>query len=1078
MNVSRYFIDRPVGAIVLSGLIVIAGALSLGRLPLTEYPRVTPPTVVVRAAYPGASPEAIADTVAAPLEQAINGVDGMLYMGSQAAGDGSLTLNVTFDAHVSPELAQVEVQNRVSRALPRLPVEVQRLGVTTQKLSPDILMVVHLVSPGGRYDPLYLSNFATRRVKDELARVPGVGDVQVWGAGDYSLRVWLDPDRMAARSLATSDVIAAIREQNVQVAAGAVGQQPSPTSAFQLAVDTRGRLSSPEEFEQIIVRTEPGGGTVRLREVARVELGADQYALRALIDNQPAVAIQVLQDPGASALEVSQKVRETMTRLAREFPAGVEHRIAYDPTVFVRASIRNVITTLLEATLLVVAVVLLFLQTWRASIIPVLAVPVSLVGTLAVMHLFGFTLNTLSLFGLVLSIGIVVDDAIVVVENVERHLALGQGPRDAAVRAMEEVTGPIIAITAVLSAVFIPTAMLAGLTGQFYRQFALTIAISTTISALNSLTLSPALSALLLKPHGEARDVLSRVLDRVIGPFTRRFNALFDRGARWYVAGVGRAIRYAAIVAVLYGGLLLLTGATFRHVPTGFVPAQDKYYLVGIAQLPNGASLDRTEAVVREMTRIALEQPGVESVAAFPGLSINGFVLNPSAAVIFAMLDPFEARTTPELSAGAIAGALNGRFAGIGGAMAAIFPPPPVPGLGAIGGFKVQIEDRAARGPRALYDATQAVLAEARTSPRLAGVFSAYQVDVPRLRLDVDRERTRQLGIPLGHVHETLQAYLGSLYVNDFTLLGRPYRVTVQADAAFRADTDGIGRLQVRAPDGTMLPIAAVATTRPSSGPDPVSRYNVHPSADINGGPAPGVSSGEAVEEMTRILEKTLPEGFAYEWTDLTYQQMRDGRGAVGVFAMAILLAFLLLAAQYNSWTLPLSVMVVVPLVLLGALAGLWVSGHDNNVFTQIGFVVLIGLAAKNAILLVEFARQQQEEGVALHAAVLEACRLRLRPILMTSLAFVMGVVPLVMATGAGAEMRRAMGVAVFSGMLGVTVFGLLFTPVAYVLVQRWREARGRTRPAAAASRAPSATAVRQDTPLQVTRSVTEVGRA
>jgi gold/copper resistance efflux pump len=1078
MSVSRFFIDRPVAAVVLSALIVIAGGLSLGRLPLTEYPRVTPPTVVVRAAYPGANPEAIADTVAAPLEQAINGVDGMLYMGSQAAGDGSLTLSVTFDAHVSPEMAQVEVQNRVSRALPRLPVEVQRLGVTTQKLSPDILMVVHLVSPGGTYDPLYLSNFATRRVKDALARVPGVGDVQVWGAGDYSLRVWLDPDRMAARSLATSDVVGAIREQNVQVAAGAVGQQPSPTSAFQLAVDTRGRLSSPEEFEQIIVRTDPGGGTVRLRDVARVELGANQYALRALIDNQPAAAIQILQDPSASALEVSQQVRDVMQHLAREFPAGVQYRIAYDPTLFVRASIRNVVTTLLEATVLVVAVVLLFLQTWRASIIPVLAVPVSLVGTFAVMHLLGFTLNTLSLFGLVLSIGIVVDDAIVVVENVERHLALGRSPRDAALRAMEEVTGPVIAITAVLAAVFIPTAMLAGLTGQFYRQFALTIAISTALSAINSLTLSPALSALLLRPHGEARDLLSRVLDRVVGPFTRGFNRLFDRGAAWYVAGVGRAIRYAAMVAVVYGGLLLLTGAAFRSVPSGFVPAQDKYYLVGIAQLPNGASLDRTEAVVRQMTQIALDQPGVESVVAFPGLSINGFVMNPSAAVIFTMLDPFEARTSADLGAGAITGALNGKFASIGGAMAAIFPPPPVPGLGAIGGFKVQIQDRGAKGPRALYDATQAVLAEARSSPKLAGVFSAYQVDVPRLRLDVDRERTRQLGIPLDHVHETLQAYLGSVYVNDFTLLGRPYQVTVQADAAFRSDTDDIGRLQLRAPDGAMVPLASVVTTRPASGPDPVSRYNVHPSADINGGPAPGVSSGEAVAEMTRILEAALPDGFAYEWTDLTYQQMRDGRGAIGVFAMAVLLAFLLLAAQYNSWSLPLSVMVVVPLVLLGALAGLWLTGQDNNVFTQIGFVVLIGLAAKNAILLVEFARQQQAEGVPLQAAVLEACRLRLRPILMTSLAFVMGVVPLVLATGAGAEMRQAMGVAVFSGMLGVTLFGLLFTPVAYVIVQGWRGAPGRTRPDGAATARAPLTVGAAEASLQATRSMTEVGHA
>ena len=1042
MNLSRFFIDRPIAAVVLSAMIVIAGVMSLGRLPLTEYPQVTPPTVVVRATYPGANPTVIANTVAAPLEQEINGVDGMLYMSSQAASDGSLTLTVTFEADVDPDLAQVDVQNRVSRAVPRLPQEVQRLGITTQKSSPDILMVVHLVSPDNKYDPLYLSNFATLRVRDELARIPGVGDVLVWGAGDYSLRVWLDPDKVAARSLTAGDVIGAIREQNVQVAAGAVGQQPSERSAFQLAINATGRLSDPDEFKNIIVRIAEDGGTVRLGDVARVELGANQYALRSLLNNQPAAAIQILQDPRASAIEVSDAVRQAMTRLSSGFPKGVEYRIAYDPTLFVRASIRNVITTLFEATGLVILVVLLFLQTWRASLIPVVAVPVSLIGTFAVMQLFGFTLNTLSLFGLVLSIGIVVDDAIVVVENVERHLALGRRPREAAMRAMEEVTSPILAITAVLAAVFVPTALLGGLSGQFYQQFALTIAISTALSAINSLTLSPALAALLLRPHGEAQDLLTRILDRTIGPFTRRFNSLFEHGATAYVSGVSRAIRYASVVSLVYVGLLLLTWAGFNRVASGFVPAQDKYYLVGIAQLPNGAALDRTEAVVREMTRIALEQPGVETVVAFPGLSINGFVRSPNAAVVFAMLDPFESRTSNDLSAAAIAGALNQKFAGIGGAMAAIFPPPPVPGLGAIGGFKLQIEDRGSNGPRALFDVTQKVAAEAAKSPMLAGVFSNYQVDVPQLFLDLDRERAKQLGVPLERVFETLQVYLGSLYVNDFNMLGRTYQVTVQADAPFRGNADHIGRLQIRAADGAMLPVSALATVRPDAGPDPVSRYNAFATADINGGPAPGVSSGEAIEEMTRILEATLPEGFAYEWTDLTYQQMRDGRGALVIFGLAIVLAFLLLAAQYNSWSLPLAVMVAVPLVLLSALAGLWVRGGDNNIFTQIGFVVLIGLAAKNAILIVEFARQLELEGVPLRNAILDACRLRLRPVLMTSLAFIMGVVPLAVATGAGAEMRQAMGVAVFAGMLGVTLFGLFLTPVAYYVVRRWTTGR------------------------------------
>ncbi|HEX4914813.1 MAG TPA: efflux RND transporter permease subunit, partial [Vicinamibacterales bacterium] len=816
--------------------------------------------------------------------------------------------------------------------------------------------------------------------------------------------------------------------------------QPSAGNAFQLAINTTGRLSDPDEFADIIVRIGKDGGVVRIRDIGRVEIGSNQYAIRSLLDNQPAAAIQILQDPKASALEVSAAVRATMTRLASEFPEGVTHRIVYDPTIFVRASIRNVVVTLFEATALVVLVVLLFLQTWRASFIPVAAVPVSLIGTFAIMNLFGFTLNTLSLFGLVLSIGIVVDDAIVVVENVERHLRLGQSPRAAAIAAMNEVTSPILAITAVLCAVFIPTAFLGGLSGEFYRQFALTIAISTVLSAINSLTLSPALAGLMLKPHGAHGDWLTRVLDRTIGPVTRRFNAFFESAAAVYVRGISRSFRLAGVVAVIYGGLLALTWAGFQQVPSGFVPAQDKYYLVGIAQLPNGAALDRTEAVVKKMTQLALDQPGVESVVAFPGLSINGFVASPNAAVMFAMLDPFESRTTDELSAASIAGALNRQFAGIGGAMAAMFPPPPVPGLGTIGGFKLQIEDRSGSGERALFDATQRVIGEAYKSPLLSGVFSNYQVDVPQVFFDLDRERARRLGVPLDRVYETLQVYLGSLYVNDFNMLGRTYQVTVQADHDFRTDTDQIGQLQLRGENGSMMPIATLATIRPDAGPDPVSRYNAFVAADINGGPAPGVSSGEAVAEMTRILEATLPPGFAYEWTDLTYQQMRQGSGAAAiVFGLAVLLAFLLLAAQYNSWTVPLSVMVVVPTVLLSAIAGVWIAGYDNNIFTQIGLVVLIGLAAKNAILIVEFARQREAEGEALPTAVLDACRLRLRPVLMTSLAFVMGVVPLALATGAGAEMRRAMGVAVFAGMLGVTLFGLVLTPVAYYIVRKWR---------------------------------------
>jgi gold/copper resistance efflux pump len=1037
MSFPRYFIDRPILAGVLSILIVIAGLLAMGRLPLAEYPDVTPPTVQVRASYPGADPEVIAETVAAPLEEEINGVDGLLYMSSFAASDGGLKINVTFEQGTDPALAQVEVQNRVARAIPRLPDEVQRMGVVTQKTSPDMLMVVHLLSPDSRYDVLHLYNFALLQVKDELARIEGVGDVVVWGAGEYSLRIWLDPDRMAARGLTPSDITAALREQNVQVAAGVVGQPPQGTSAFQLSVNTQGRIASVEEFGEIIVKTGARGEIVRLGDIARVELGASDYALRSLIDNQEAAALQIIQSPEASALATAERVRAAMRTLSEGFPQGIDYRIAYDPTIFVQASIDNVVKTLLEALVLVVIVVMLFLQSWRASIIPLAAVPVSLIGTLAAMHLLGFSLNTLSLFGLVLSIGIVVDDAIVVVENVERHIAGGKSPREAAYAAMREVTGPIIAITSVLAAVFVPTAFLSGLTGQFYSQFALTIAISTVISAFNSLTLSPALAAVLLPAHGASPDRLTRWIDRLFGRLFRMFNRGFERATQGYTATVRRVIRLGGLTALLYGGLLAFTAAGFQQIPGGFVPAQDKYYLVGIVQLPAGASLDRTEAVVRRMTDIALAQPGVDTVVAFPGLSVNGFVRNPSSAVVFAMLDPFEARQSETLSAGAIAGALNQKLSGIQEAFLAVFPPPPVPGLGAIGGFRMQIQDRSGQGYQVLHEATQNLIAAAYADGRLAGVFSNFQVNVPQVYVDVDREKAQLYGVPLSSVNDTLQVYLGSLYVNDFNLLGKTYPVNVQADAPFRMDADAIHRLYTRNAAGEMVPLSALTTLRPDSGPDPVPRYNAFATADINGGPAPGVSANEAVAAMEALAREHLPPGFSFEWTDLTFQQQRDGNAGLFVFPLAVLMAFLILAAQYNSWSLPLAVMAIVPTVLLSALAGVWMTGGDNNIFTQIGLVVLVGLATKNAILIVEFARAREAEGVAPLAAVLEACRLRLRPILMTSLAFVMGVVPLVLASGAGAEMRHAMGIAVFAGMLGVTLFGLLLTPFFYYLIRR-----------------------------------------
>jgi gold/copper resistance efflux pump len=1037
VNAIRFFIDRPVFAVVISLLTVIAGLLAMGRLPLAEYPSVMPPTVVVRASYPGANPKVIAETVAAPLEQEINGVDGMLYMGSQSTSDGRYALTVTFAQDVDPDMAQVEVQNRVSRAIPRLPQEVQRMGVVTQKQAPAMLMVAHLVSPNERYDLLHLSNFARLRVKDELNRIDGVDDVLVWGAGEYSLRVWLDPDRVAARGLTTSDVITALREQNSQVAAGVIGQSPGGMAPFQVALDTQGRLVDFEDFESIVVKVGELGELVRLRDVARVELGADQYALRSLLDNQPAVPIAIYQSADASALQVARAVRETLERLSAEFPQGIEYRIAYDPTLFVRASIDNVITTLFEAIALVVVVVVLFLQSWRASLIPLAAVPVSLVGTLAAMHALGFTLNTLSLFGLVLSIGIVVDDAIVVVENVERHIAGGKSPRDAALAAMKEVTGPIVAITSVLIAVFVPTAFLGGLTGQFYSQFALTIAISTLLSAFNSLTLSPALAAVLLTPHGAQPDRLSRAMTRRLGWLFAGFNRLFARATLRYGEGVGRVVRRPIVMSAVYIGLLALTVVAFRSVPAGFVPAQDKYYLVGIVQLPQGASLDRTEAVVRRMTTLALEQPGVESVVAFPGLSINGFVNSPSAAVVFAMLDPFENRDTAELSAGAIATALNAKFAAIDAGFVAIFPPPPVPGLGNTGGFKLQVQDRAGIGYRALNEATQALIAAASADGRVAGLFTNYSVNVPQAIVDVDREKAKVNGVPLASIYETLQVNLGSLYVNDFNMMGRAWQVNLQADARFRMDTDAIGRLYTRNSAGQPVPLSALVDVGLTAGPDPVARHNGFASADISGAPAPGVGSGEAVRVMEQLARVHLPPGFGFEWTELTYQQQRDGNASLWVFPLAVLLAFLILAAQYNSWSMPFAVILVVPMVLLSALAGVWIAGGENDLFTQIGFVVLVGLATKNAILIVEFARQRERQGVSARDAVLEAARLRLRPILMTSLAFVMGVVPLVLASGAGAEMRQAMGVAVFAGMLGVTLFGLFLTPWFYVLLRR-----------------------------------------
>ncbi len=1038
MNFSDYFIKRPILAGVLSIIIFLVGLIAMWRLPISEYPEVVPPTVVVRASYPGANPKTISETVAAPLEQAINGVEHSLYMFSQATSDGVMTLTITFAIGTDLDNAQVQVQNRVAQVLPKLPEDVRRIGVTTAKASPDLLMVVHLFSPDGRYDDIYVRNYATLQVRDVLARLNGVGEVRVFGSGDYATRVWLDPNKVAAKGLTASDVVAAIREQNVQVAAGAVGQQPNSRPVdTELLINTQGRLATEDEFNSIIVKSGPNGERVQLRDVARVELGANAYALRSLLNNKAAVALPIAQLPGSNAIATSDAVRATMKEISKNFPEGLKYDIVYDPTIFVRSSIEAVVHTLFEAIVLVVLVVILFLQTWRASIIPLAAVPVSLVGTFAVMHALGFSINALSLFGLVLAIGIVVDDAIVVVENVERNIALGKTPFEATRQAMKEVTGPIIATALVLSAVFIPTAFISGLTGQFYKQFAMTIAISTIISAFNSLTLSPALSALLLKDHHAPKDRLTRLMDFSFGWFFRPFNRFFEWAANKYSAGVARLLRVSVIALIVYAGLLGLTGVLFQKTPTGFVPTQDKQYLVAFAQLPSAASLERTDAVIRRMGDIVLKHPGVQNAIAFPGLSINGFTNSPNSGIVFVALKPFEDRRSAELTGQAIAQQLQKEFGQIEDAYIAIFPPPPVQGLGTIGGFKLYVEDRGDNGLDALYGATQGLIGKGWQTPGLTGLFSSFTINTPQLNADVDRAKAKAQGVPLQNVFETMQINLGSLYVNDFNRFGRTYQVVAQADAEFRDRPEDILRLKTRNAAGQLVPLGSLVKVSETYGPDRVMRYNGYPAAEINGAPAPGYSSGQAEAAIEKLAAENLPKGMVLDWTELTFQKIIAGNTAIYIFPLSIFLVFLVLAAQYESFRLPFAVILIVPMALLSAFVGLWLTKGENNVFTQIGLIVLIGLAAKNAILIVEFAVKLREEGKGIVEAAVEASRLRLRPILMTSIAFIAGVFPLVVSHGAGAEMRRAMGVAVFAGMIGVTVFGLFLTPVFYSVLEK-----------------------------------------
>jgi hydrophobe/amphiphile efflux-1 (HAE1) family protein len=1039
MNISSFFIDRPIFASVLSILILTAGLVAMPLLPISQYPEIVPPTVVISGTYPGASPKTIAETVITPLEQQINGVENAIYTNSSATPDGNFAITVTFKLGTNLDTAQVQTQNRVSQAEPRLPDVVRQIGLVTQKRSPDLTMVVFLRSEDGRYDSLYLRNYAVIQVRDVLARLPGMGDVRVFGSGDYAMRLWLDPGKIASRDMTVDDVLNAVREQNVQVAAGQIGGQPAlPGTEFEYIVNAQGRLETEAQFSNIIIKSGAVGEVVYLRDVARVELGPESYALRSMLDAKPAVGIPVFQLPGANALELSTAVRKTMAELAKSFPEGVSYNIAYDPTVFVRSSINAVVETLFEAVLLVVLVVVVFLQTWRASVVPLVAVPIAIVGAMAALLLLGFSINSLTLFGLVLATGIVVDDAIVVVENVERKIEDGMEPREAAHAAMAEVTRPIISIMLVLCSVFVPVAFLSGISGQFYRQFAITIAASTIISTFNSLTLSPALAALLLRPRHAKPDAFQRLINRVLGIPFAAFNRVFGRLSKDYGRVVEIAARHRRPILLTFVVLLGCTWLMFRIVPGGFIPVQDKQYLIGVVQLPDAASLDRTERVVRQMSQIALQTPGVEHAIGFPGLSANGFVNLDNAAVMFLPLTDFDQRKTKALSAPALVATLSRKFATIGDANILVVPPPPVQGLGTTGGFKLYLQDRGGRGYDQLAKVTADILNQARQQKELFGLatYTTFQNGVPQLYADVDRVKAKRQGIPLSNIFSTLQAYLGSTYVNDFNKFGRTFRVYAQAEARFRAHPEDVANLKTRNATGEMVPIGSISNIRFVTGPDRVAHYNVYLASDINSQAAPGYSSGQANAAMERVLANTLPNGYGFEWTELTFQQKSTANTAVFVFPLCVLLVFLILSAQYESWSLPLAIILIVPMCLLSSMIGVKLSGSDNNILTQIGFIVLVGLACKNAILIVEFARERYEHGMGVIEAAVEACRLRLRPILMTSFAFIMGVLPLVLARGAGAEMRHAMGIAVFAGMLGVTLFGLLLTPVFFVTIE------------------------------------------
>lgn len=1036
MKFGHFFVDRPIFASVLSILMVIVGGIAFLNLPVTEYPEIAPPQINVTASYPGADAETVARTVATPIEQEINGVENLLYMSSYSTADGLMQLTITFKPGTDLDTAQVQVQNRVQIAQPRLPEEVRRLGINTRKQAGDFLMVVHLLSPDKRYDELYIANYMNLRIRDELLRIEGVGNILVFGGSEYAIRIWLDPNRMAAYGLSGAEVVAALRAQNVQVSGGALGQQPAPAdNAQQAIVVTQGRFEDVRQFRNVIVKSGPEGRLVRLEDVARVELGAKDYTSRSYLDGQTAIALGVFQRPGTNALNTSDAVIARMEELKRDFPPGLEYTIIYNPTEFIAESVREVYKTLIEAILLVALVVLVFLQNWRAALIPILAIPVSMVGTFAVMLAFGFTLNVLTLFGMVLAIGIVVDDAIVVVENIERNIALGMSPRDAAHETMDEVGVAVIAIAVVLSAVFIPTAFIPGITGQFYKQFALTIAVATVLSAFNSLTLSPALGAILLRRH-EAGHMPAFGPLRALRRLANGFNTGFDRASTGYARSIRGIVGRRALMLGVYALLVAATLGIFNLVPRGFIPPLDRGYAIVVIQLPDGASLSRTDAVTQKATQLVQGMPGVSHVVAIPGFNGATFTNSTNAAVMFTTFTPFAERLPQGLTSGAIIGQMIGRLQAIEEAFVIAVPPPAVPGIGSGGGFKMQLQNRTGDDMRPLLASAYQMMGRAMQTPGVTGVFTTFSASSPQVFLNIDRVKAQMLNVPIGNIFEALQINLGSAYVNDFNAFGRIFQVRAQADAAFRLDKDDIQNLKVRSATGELVPLGTLVEVRETAGPDLIQRYNTFVSVPLQGNTPPGVSTGESLAAMEKLAAEVLQPGQSFEWTELALQERSTGNTAVFVFILAVFFVFLALSAQYESWVLPLAIMLIVPMSVLFALAGVWFVGIDNNVLVQIGLVVLIGLAAKNAILIVEFARQLEHEDKSPVEAVIEACRLRLRPILMTAFAFILGVLPLVTASGAGAEMRRALGTAVFSGMIGVTLVGLFLTPVFYVVLR------------------------------------------